>query len=51
MQALSLPLGSFGPRVSREEIPKNRWPDTFGAVDHSPTAVVNRIREVLADSA
>jgi DNA-binding winged helix-turn-helix (wHTH) protein/Tol biopolymer transport system component len=51
MQVLTLLLDKAGQMVSREEIQKTLWPDTFVDVDHSLNAIVNRIREVLGDSA
>jgi DNA-binding winged helix-turn-helix (wHTH) protein/Tol biopolymer transport system component len=51
MQVLTLLLGNAGRVVTREEIQKSLWPDTFVDVDHSLNAIVNRIREVLGDSA
>ena len=51
MQVLTLLLDKAGQMVSREEIQKSLWPDTFVDVDHSLNAIVNRIREVLGDSA
>jgi len=37
--------------VTREELQKRLWPDTVVDVDHNLNAAVNRIREVLGDSA
>ncbi len=51
MHVLALLLEHAGQMVSREEIQKSLWPDTFVDVDHSLNAIVNRIREVLGDSA
>lgn len=51
MQVLTLLLERPGQMVSRDEIQKSLWPDTFVDVDHSLNAIVNRIREVLGDSA
>jgi Tol biopolymer transport system component/DNA-binding winged helix-turn-helix (wHTH) protein len=51
MQILAILLERPGQLVSREELQKQLWPDTFVDVDHSLNAAVNRIREVLGDSA
>jgi DNA-binding winged helix-turn-helix (wHTH) protein len=51
MRVLTLLLEKSGQMVSREEIQKSLWPDTLVDVDHSLNAIVNRIREVLGDSA
>lgn len=37
--------------VSREELQKRLWPDTFVDVDHNLNAAINKIREALGDSA
>ncbi len=37
--------------VTREELQKRLWPDTFVDVDHSLNTAINKIREVLGDSA
>lgn len=51
MQILAILLERPGQTVSRDEIGKRLWPDTFVDVDHSLNAAVNRIRDVLGDSA
>ena len=37
--------------VTREEFQKRLWPDTFVDVDHNLNTAINKIREVLGDSA
>jgi len=39
-----------GEVVSREELQKRLWPDTFVDVDHSLNTAINKIREALNDS-
>jgi DNA-binding winged helix-turn-helix (wHTH) protein len=51
MQILTILLERPGELVSRDELRKRLWPDTFVDVDHSLNAAVNRIREALGDSA
>jgi Tol biopolymer transport system component/DNA-binding winged helix-turn-helix (wHTH) protein len=51
MHILTILLERPGHPVTRDEIQKRLWPDTFVDVDHSLNAAVNRIREVLGDSA
>src|ERR1700722_10516206 len=51
MHILTILLERPGQTVSRDEIQKRLWPDTFVDVDHGLNAAVNRIREVLGDSA
>jgi Tol biopolymer transport system component len=36
--------------VTREELQKRLWPDTFVDVDHNLNTAINKIREVLGDS-
>src|SRR5258708_21049612 len=48
---LSILLQHAGEVVTREELQKELWPDTFVDVDHNLNTAVNRIREVLDDSA
>jgi Tol biopolymer transport system component/DNA-binding winged helix-turn-helix (wHTH) protein len=50
-QVLSILLERPGEVVSREEIQKRLWPDTFVDVDHNLNTAINKIREVLGDSA
>ena len=40
-----------GEVVTREELQKRLWPDTFVDIDHNLNAAVNKIREALDDSA
>ena len=37
--------------VTREELQKRLWPDTFVDVDHNLNTAINKIREALGDSA
>jgi len=37
--------------VTREELQRRLWPDTFVDVDHNLNTAINKIREVLGDSA
>jgi DNA-binding winged helix-turn-helix (wHTH) protein/Tol biopolymer transport system component len=48
---LSILLERSGEVVTREELQKQLWPDTFVDVDHNLNTAINRIREVLGDSA
>ena len=48
---LALLLEQPGAVVTREELQKRLWPDTFVDVDHNLNAAINKIREVLGDSA
>ena len=50
-QVLTILLTSPGKLVTREELQKQLWPDTFVDVDHNLNTAINKIREVLADSA
>jgi DNA-binding winged helix-turn-helix (wHTH) protein len=50
-QVLAVLLELPGTVVTREELQKRLWPDTFVDFDHNLNAAVNRIREVLGDSA
>ncbi len=51
-QLLALLLGQAGNLVTREEIRTRLWPpDTFVDFDNSVNSAVNRIRQVLRDSA
>src|SRR5580698_5770279 len=50
-QVLSILLERPGDLVTREEIQKRLWPDTFVDVDHNLNTAINKIREVLGDSA
>src|SRR6185369_371253 len=51
LQVLAILLESPGKVVTRDELHKRLWPDTFVDVDHNLNTAVNKIREVLGDSA
>ncbi len=48
---LTILLEQPGDVVTREELQKRLWPDTFVDVDHNLNSAINKIREVLGDSA
>jgi Tol biopolymer transport system component/DNA-binding winged helix-turn-helix (wHTH) protein len=50
-QVLTILLARPGDLVTREELQKRLWPDTFVDVDHNLNTAINKIREVLGDSA
>jgi Tol biopolymer transport system component/DNA-binding winged helix-turn-helix (wHTH) protein len=50
-QVLAILLERPGELVTREELQKRLWPDTFVDVDHNLNTAINKIREVLGDSA
>ena len=50
-QVLTILLKSPGEVVTREELQKSLWPDTFVDVDHNLNTAINKIREALGDSA
>jgi Tol biopolymer transport system component/DNA-binding winged helix-turn-helix (wHTH) protein len=50
-QVLAILLEQPGEMVTREELQKRLWPDTFVDVDHSLNTAINKIRDVLGDSA
>jgi Tol biopolymer transport system component/DNA-binding winged helix-turn-helix (wHTH) protein len=50
-QVLAILLESPGEVVTREELQKRLWPDTFVDVERNLNTAVNKIREVLGDSA
>src|SRR6202041_2665391 len=50
-QVLGILLEHPGEVVTREELQKRLWPDTFVDVDHNLNTAINKIREVLGDSA
>jgi DNA-binding winged helix-turn-helix (wHTH) protein/Tol biopolymer transport system component len=50
-QVLAILLETPGELVTREELQKRLWPDTFVDVDHNLNTAINKIREVLGDSA
>jgi DNA-binding winged helix-turn-helix (wHTH) protein len=47
---LSILLERPGQVVTRDELHKRLWPDTFVDVDHNLNTAINKIREVLGDS-
>jgi Tol biopolymer transport system component/DNA-binding winged helix-turn-helix (wHTH) protein len=50
-QVLTILLEQPGAVVTREELQKRLWPDTFVDVDHNLNAAINKIRETLGDTA
>jgi Tol biopolymer transport system component/DNA-binding winged helix-turn-helix (wHTH) protein len=50
-QVLTILLEQPGEVVTREELQKRLWPDTFVDVDHNLNSAINKIRELLGDSA
>ncbi len=50
-QVLTILLEQPGEVVTRDELQKRLWPDTFVDVDHNLNTAINKIREVLGDSA
>src|SRR5450432_3159728 len=50
-QVLSILLERPGEVVTRQDLQKRLWPDTFVDVDHNLNTAINKIREVLGDSA
>src|SRR6516165_9675560 len=50
-QVLGILLERPGEVVTREELQKRLWPDTFVDVDHNLNTAINKIRDVLGDSA
>src|ERR1700722_3013347 len=51
LQVLAFLLERRGDVVTREELQKRLWPDTFVDIDHNLNAAINKIREALGDSA
>jgi DNA-binding winged helix-turn-helix (wHTH) protein len=49
-QVLAILLEHPGQVVTREELQKRLWPDTFVDVDHNLNTAINKIRETLGDS-
>jgi TolB-like protein len=47
---LAILLERPGEVISREELQKRLWPDTFVDVDHNLNTAINKIREALNDS-
>jgi Tol biopolymer transport system component/DNA-binding winged helix-turn-helix (wHTH) protein len=50
-QVLAILLERPGEVVTRDELQKRLWPDTFVDVDHNLNTAINKVREVLGDSA
>jgi Tol biopolymer transport system component/DNA-binding winged helix-turn-helix (wHTH) protein len=50
-QVLAILLERPGEVVTRDELQKRLWPDVFVDVDHNLNTAINKIREVLGDSA
>jgi Tol biopolymer transport system component/DNA-binding winged helix-turn-helix (wHTH) protein len=50
-QVLAILLERPGEVITREELQKRLWPDTFVDVERNLNSAVNKIREVLGDSA
>jgi DNA-binding winged helix-turn-helix (wHTH) protein len=50
-QVLAILLEHAGEVVTREELQKRLWPDTFVDVERNLNTAINKIREVLGDSA
>jgi len=50
-QVLSILLERPGDVVTREELQKRLWPETIVDFDHNLNTAINKIREVLGDSA
>ena len=50
-QVLAILLERPGDIVTRDELQKRLWPDTFVDVDGNLNTAINKIREVLGDSA
>src|SRR4029077_20272360 len=50
-QVLAILLERPGDVVTREELQKRLWPDTFVDVERNLNTAINKIREVLGDSA
>src|SRR6476659_1176258 len=50
-QVLAILLERPGDVVTREELQKRLWPDTFVDVERNLNTAINKIREILGDSA
>jgi len=50
-QVLTILLEQPGEVVTRDELQKRLWPDTFVDVDHNLNSAINKIRDVLGDYA
>jgi Tol biopolymer transport system component/DNA-binding winged helix-turn-helix (wHTH) protein len=51
LQVLAILLERPGDVVTRDELQKRLWPDTFVDIDHNLNTAINKIREALGDSA
>ena len=49
-QVLAILLEQPGTVITREDLQKRLWPDTFVDVDHNLNTAINKIREALGDS-
>jgi DNA-binding winged helix-turn-helix (wHTH) protein len=49
-QVLAILLEQPGTVVTRDELQKRLWPDTFVGVGHNLNTAINKIREALGDS-
>src|SRR5215469_64825 len=49
-QVLTILLERPGAVVTREELQRRLWPDTFVDVDHNLNTAINKIREALGES-
>jgi len=50
-QVLAILLEQRGVVVTRDELQRRLWPDTFVDVDHNLNTAINKIREALSDTA
>ena len=50
-QVLAILLEQPGQVVTREQLQNRLWPDTFVDAEHNLNTVINKIRDVLGDSA
>src|SRR4029077_6605028 len=50
-QVLAILLEQHGKVVTREQLQRRLWPDTFVDVDHNLNTAINKIREGLGDEA
>ena len=49
LEVLTILLEHAGEVVTREELQKRLWPDTFVDVEHNLNSSINKIREALGD--
>jgi DNA-binding winged helix-turn-helix (wHTH) protein/Tol biopolymer transport system component len=49
-QVLAILLEGAGEVITREELQRQLWPNTFVDVDHNLNSAINKIREALGDS-